>query len=96
MLPGAVTGTLIYEYVDIRTEAGAGPGSVKEVALLSSVFEYIRRKGGCEHNPCRGVKLEKSPPRTRNVTWDEIEFVTEVGRSLGGTAHIQALTMRAA
>lgn len=96
MLPAAVTATLIYDYVDIRTAAGAGPTAVKEVALLSAVFEYIRRKGGIEHNPCHGVKLEKSAPRTRNVTWDEIQFVAEVGRSLGGTAHIQSLAMRAA
>lgn len=95
-LPAQVTQPMIYEYVDARTEAGAPAKAVKEVALLSAVYKYIIRKGGVDQNPCTGVQLEKSAPKTRKVTWDEIQFVTEVGRALGGSYHLQALAARAA
>lgn len=96
MLPPAVTATMIYDYIDLRTEAEAPAKAVKEAALLSAVFEYGRRKGVLVGNPCHGIKAEKSVPRTRNVTWPEIEFLTQVGRELGGTYHVQALAARAA
>lgn len=96
MLPPAVTAHMVYDYIDTRTEGGAPAAAVKEVALLSAVFEYGRRKGVVTDNPCHGVKAEKTVPRTRAVTWDEIEFLTAVGRELGGTYHVQALAARAA
>lgn len=101
MLPAAVTATMVYDFIDVRSAStperpGAPAKAVKEVALLSAVFEYGRRKGVLSDNPCHGVKAEKAAPRSRNVTWDEIEFVTQVGRSLGGTYHVQALAARAA
>lgn len=96
MLPPAVTATMVYDYIDTRTEGGAPASAVKEVALLSAVFEYGRRKGVLVDNPCHGVKAEKTSPRTRHVTWDEIEFLTEVGRALGGTYLVQVLAARAA
>lgn len=96
MLPAPVSQTLIYEYVDLRTEAGAPASAVKEVALLSAVFKFIIRKGGADQNPCRGLQLEKTAPKTRKVTWDEVEFLTQVGRELGGSYHLQALAARAA
>lgn len=96
MLPPAVTATMIYDYLDVRTEGGAPAKAVKEVALLSAVFEYGRRKGDLVDNPCHGIKTEKSAPRTRKVVWEEIEFLTQVGRELGGTYHLQALAARTA
>lgn len=96
MPPGAVSATMVYEYADLRAEAGAAKVAAKEVALLSSVMEFCRRKGALTDNPCRGVKLEGGTPKTRKVTWDEIEFLTNVGRSLGGSYHVQALAARAA
>ncbi|HYF16336.1 MAG TPA: hypothetical protein VEA40_00605 [Ramlibacter sp.] len=96
MMPRAITQTLIYEYMDIRAEAGAPAGCVKEVALLSAVLRYGIRKGELETNPCHGVQVEARPPRTRRVTWEEVEFVTTVGRAAGGSFHVQALAARAA
>lgn len=96
MLPPAITATHIYDYIDART-AGGAPGSVaKEVALLSAVCKYGIRKGKLQTNPCGDIQIEKRPPSSRLVTWDEIELMTRCGRALGGTSHIQALAARAA
>lgn len=95
MLPATITQTLVYEYIDARSEAGAPAGCIKEVALLSAVLNFGIRRGELTANPCHGIEVEARPPRTRRVTWDEIEFLTQVARSLGGTFHIQALAARA-
>lgn len=96
MLPPAITATHIYDYIDVRTVGGSPGGAGKEVALLSAVLEYGRRKGEVQTNPCRGIRLEKRAPRTRAVTWEEIEHITRWGRQIGGTSYIQALAARAA
>jgi integrase len=96
MLPRQVTQTHLYEYMDLRAAAGAPKGCVKEVALFSAVMKYAIRKGELEVNPCHGLQVEASAPKTRRVTWDEIEFVTKVGRAAGGSYHVAALAARAA
>jgi integrase len=96
MAPLALRTQHVYGYIDARSQQGAPAGCMKEVALLSAVLAYGIRIGRLEANPCHGVRAEKRPPNTRLVTWQEIEHATQVGRKAGGTAHVQALALRAA
>jgi hypothetical protein len=96
MDPLALRTRHVYAYIDLRSQQGAPAGCIKEVALLSAVCRYGIRLGRLEENPCLGIEHETRPPRTREVTWPEIEHATKVGRKLGGTSHVQALALRAA
>lgn len=58
----------IYKYLDLRAAAGAPAKANKEVALLSAVLEFVRRKGELELNPCREIKYNKTRPDTRYLT----------------------------
>lgn len=82
MMPRTITQTLIYEYMDTRTKAGAPAGCVKEVALLSAVCKFGIRKGELETNPCNGIQVETRAPNTRRVEWAELEFVTATAREI--------------
>ncbi len=96
MLPQLIKTQHVYAYIDARTQAGAPSGCIKEVAMLSAVLSYGQRIGRLDANPCHGIRHEVRPPRTRVVSWAEIEHASAVGRRLGGTAHLQALALRTA
>jgi hypothetical protein len=53
-------GEVRYRWPKRRTRA--------EIALLSAVLEFGRRKGVLETNPCRDIKYNKTRPGTRYVT----------------------------
>lgn len=66
-----VTSGHIAQYLQHRLENGAAVVANREVACLSSVYNFGMRSGDCQFNPCRGVRRNPQPPRTRYVQNDE-------------------------
>lgn len=62
----------IYAY---RRERGKAVASNREIALLSSIFQYALDLGVCNANPCRQVRRLKETPRDRAVSWDDYNAV---------------------
>jgi hypothetical protein len=71
LAPDEVETYEVAAYLEARKGAGAGALANKEIACLSSAFEYGLRKGNCRANPCRGVRRNKTRARTRYVRDDE-------------------------
>jgi integrase len=59
------------KYLKLRKNAGAGVIANKEMACLSSAFQYGLSEGLCTRNPCRGIRRNKTRARTRYVRDDE-------------------------
>jgi len=96
MLPSEVRAAHVYEFLDLRAENGAPVKANKEIALLSKVLEYCRRKGEIETNPVTDIEYNPSKPRTKLVTSEHLEFVVDVARERGGQYIVLALTVLAA
>ena len=94
--PSVIKPVHIYKYLDGRAAEGAPAKANKEIALLSAVLEYGRRKGVLEVNPCRDIKYNKTRPDTRYVTPDELDLVMRTARERGGMYLVGALCLRAA
>lgn len=94
--PAAIKPVHIYKYLDGRAGEGAPAKANKEIALLSAVLEFGRRKGVLETNPCRDIKYNKTKPDTRYVTPAELSLVVRVARERGGMYVVAALCLRAA
>lgn len=86
----------IYRYLDGRAAEGAPAKANKEVALLSAVFEFGRRRGRIETNPCRGIKYNKTRPKTSYVDSAARGLVMRVARERGGMYLVVALCLRVA
>lgn len=94
--PALIKPVHIYKYLDGRAAEGAPAKANKEIALLSAVLEFGRRKGVLELNPCRDIKYNKTRPDTRYVTPAELDLVMRTARERGGMYMVAALCMRAA
>lgn len=94
--PASIKPVHIYKYLDGRATEGAPAKANKEIALLSAVLEYGRRKGALETNPCLNIKYNKTRPDTRYVTPDELDLVVRTARERGGMYVVAALCLRAA
>jgi len=94
--PALIKPVHIYKYLDGRAAEGAPAKANKEIALLSAVLEFGRRKGVLELNPCRDIKYNKTRPDTRYVTPAELDLVMRVARERGGMYLVNALCLRAA
>lgn len=94
--PSVIKPVHIYKYLDGRAAEGAPAKANKEVALLSAVLEFGRRKGVLETNPCRDIKYNKTRPDTRYVTPAELDLVMRTARERGGMYLVGALCLRAA
>lgn len=81
MTPKAIKPHHVYGYLDKRASLGAPAKANKEIALLSAVLEYGRRRGQVEINPCRGIKYNPTKPRTRVVTLADVALAVEIARS---------------
>ncbi|KVV49573.1 hypothetical protein WT27_32020 [Burkholderia territorii] len=81
MSPAAIKPKHVYGYLDKRAQMGAPAKANKEVALLSAILEFGRRRGEVETNPCRGIEYNPPRPRQRYVRQDEIDLAVEVARS---------------
>lgn len=91
MAPEAVLPKHCYAYQDARISMNAGAKANKELALFSAVFEFARRKGWIETNPCRGIKRVPVKPRTYLLNENDLMFALDMARKLGGSYLIQAL-----
>lgn len=72
--PNAIKTTDVAKYYKRRKKQGAGQSANKEVACLSSVFQYALGEGWAESNPCRGVRRNKAKARDRYVRHDEFRL----------------------
>lgn len=82
-----------YQYLDACEAAGRGPKGNKEISLARAMFENYVRVGKLTTNPFAGVRKLPTAPSTRLVTEVELNFVLEVGRSIGGIRHLAALAL---
>ena len=94
--PAVIKPVHIYKYLDGGAAEGVPAKENKEIALLSAVLEFGRRKGVFETNPCRDIKYNKTRPDTRYVTPAELDLVLRTAREGGGMYLIAALCLRAA
>lgn len=70
-MPEDIESADIYEYLDIRAEAGAPIVANREAACLSAIFNYAIRRRLARYNPCHGVKRHKEKSKDRYVRHDE-------------------------
>lgn len=77
MPPEDVRPSDIAQYLELRQEQGAQVVSNREVACLSSAYNFAMRKGWVEYNPCRGVRRNRERPRDRYVRHDEFLTIFE-------------------
>ena len=56
-----------------RLEGGSAVVANREAACLSTVYNFGMRSGDCMTNPCKGVRRNPQPPRTRYVDHAELE-----------------------
>lgn len=78
--PAAIKPKHVYGYLDKRAQQGAPAKANKEIALLSAVLEFGRRRGALEVNPCRGIKYNPTRPRQKVVGLHELDLAIEVAR----------------
>lgn len=94
--PSSIKPVHIYKYLDGRARTGAPAKANKEVALLSAVLEYGRRMGLVEINPCRGIKYNRTRPKTKYVGQEALNYVMSVARERGGSLLVTALCLQVA
>lgn len=63
--------THVAQFLEGRKKGGGKVVANKEIACLSSAFEYGQRVGLCDGNPCRQVRRNKTKPKDRYVRHDE-------------------------
>jgi integrase len=71
--PEELTPGDVAQFLQARLEAGSPVVANREAACLSSVFVFGMRAGEVRANPCRGVRRNPQPPRTRYVEHNEYE-----------------------
>lgn len=71
--PDGITQGDVAQLLQRRLEAGSPVVANREVACLSTVYNYGMRAGECQTNPCKGVRRNPQPPRTRYVDHAELE-----------------------
>lgn len=71
MAVGKLRPTHVAQYLEGRKVKGAGKLANKEIACLSSAFEYGQRLGLCDGNPCRQVRRNRVRAKRRYARHDE-------------------------
>jgi len=71
MAPESLTQSHAAQYLELRRQAGHGASGNRELAVLSSAYNYGQRHGLVEFNPCRGVRRNTERPRSRYIRDDE-------------------------
>jgi integrase len=75
--PDDVTPGDVAQLLQRRLESGSAVVANREVACLSSIYNFGMRAGECRSNPCRGVRRNPQPPRTRYVEHEEYRAALE-------------------
>lgn len=86
MHPDDLTLQDVAAYLEMRLEAGRGAIGNKEMAVLSSIYDYGLRIRACVGNPCRGVRRNKERERTCYV--DDESFRTALRAARPGLRHL--------
>lgn len=73
--PNEVTSGHIAQFLQRRLDGGAGVVANREMACLSSVYNFGLRANDAKFNPCHGVSRNTERPRTRYVEHDEFRKV---------------------
>jgi integrase len=73
--PNEVTSGHIAQFLQRRLDGGAGVVANREMACLSSVYNFGLRTDDAKFNPCHGVSRNTERPRTRYVEHDEFRKV---------------------
>jgi integrase len=71
--PDEVRAGDVAQLLQRRLEGGSAVVANREAACLSTVYNFGMRAGECQTNPCKGVRRNPQPPRTRYVEHSELE-----------------------
>ena len=80
-------------YLDACERKGRAAKGNKEVSLMRLVLGYQMRLGVLNSNPFVGIRQLPTVKRDRLVSGRELMLALQVGRELGGPAHIVALAL---
>ena len=69
--PDEIRAGNVAQLLQRRLEGGSAVVANREVACLSTVYNFGMRAGECMTNPCRGVRRNPQPARTRYVEHKE-------------------------
>ena len=76
----------------LRIERASAPSQAnKEIAMLSSAYQFGIEAGMAMKNPCREVRKNKTRPRTRCPSWAEIESFCKAAEAKGPSSHVIGL-----
>jgi hypothetical protein len=102
MRPAEVTRRHLLKYLFETRGREAPVRANREIALLSTAFEWARRRGDLENNPCAGIGKNEEVPRDRLVEADELRSFLDFARRRGGAsaklaavAELSSLTAKA-
>ena len=70
-MPNDIDSADIYEYLELRKDQGAKITANREIACLSSVFNFAVRRRLAKYNPCYGVKRNTEKSKNRYIRNDE-------------------------
>ena len=73
----SITPGLIRKYLDKRGKEAPVQAN-REIAFISSAWNWGRERDMCSENPCIGVRRNKEKPRDRYVTDEEYNLVYEL------------------
>lgn len=73
--PNEITSGHIAQFLQRRLDGDAGVVANREMACLSSVYNFGLRTNDAKFNPCHGVSRNTERPRTRYVEHDEFRKV---------------------
>lgn len=64
---GEISPSEVAQYLELRALQGAAVVANREIACLSSVYNFAMRRGWVDHNPCRGARRNRERPKHRYV-----------------------------
>lgn len=90
MRPTEVKPMHIARYMDLATEHARGGSANREKALLSTLYQWLIRRGYCEINPCKAVSKNKSTFKKRRISDSEFSDYLAYCRAYSDTAALMA------
>jgi integrase len=91
MLPAAFRPMHKAQYLDRQRLLGRPVRANREMAALSSAFNYGMRIGVIDENPCHGVRRNTETPRSRLPTTAEINALLGIAKAKGTSSYVVAL-----
>lgn len=91
MAPRQIKASHLAQYLMWAKEQGRGIAANRDLAALSSAFNFGLAVGAVDANPCRGVRRNKERPRTRAVSVSEVNDLLALAKETSDAAHMVAL-----